>query len=91
MGLEFKFHGGTAGVLSTTANAVDFMSCYYDGLSDTLDCVLNRRSQCSWLDRHSLAERRRSAGVTPGSDGNDCVSCFQRLGQYCSTSATRPS
>lgn len=41
-GSKFKFPGGTAGVLSTTANAVDFMSCYYDGPSDTLDCVLNK-------------------------------------------------
>lgn len=40
-GSKYKFPGGTAGVLSTAASAVDFMSCYYDGPSDTLDCVLN--------------------------------------------------
>ena len=42
-GSKYKFAGGTAGVLSTSADAVDFMSCYYDGASDTLDCVLNNR------------------------------------------------
>jgi hypothetical protein len=41
-GSKFKFPNGAAGVLSTAANAVDFMSCYYDGPSDTLDCVLNK-------------------------------------------------
>lgn len=41
-GSKFKFPGGTTGVLSTAAGAVDFVSCYYDGPSDTLDCVLNK-------------------------------------------------
>jgi hypothetical protein len=41
-GSKYKFPGGTAGVLSTAAAAVDFMSCYYDLTSDTLDCVLNK-------------------------------------------------
>jgi len=34
--------GGSSLVLSTAPNAVDFMSCYYDLDSDTLDCVLNK-------------------------------------------------
>lgn len=41
-GSKYKFPGGTAGVLSTAAAAVDFMSCYYDLTSDTLDCVVNK-------------------------------------------------
>ena len=41
-GSKYKFPGGTAGVLSTAASAVDFMSCYYDATSDTLDCVLSK-------------------------------------------------
>jgi len=41
-GSKYHFPGGTDGVLTTTADAVDFMSCYYDGPSDTLDCVLNK-------------------------------------------------
>lgn len=41
-GSKYKFPGGTAGVLSTGASEVDFMSCYYDATSDTLDCVLNK-------------------------------------------------
>lgn len=41
-GSKYKFPGGTPGVLTTAANAVDFMSCYYDLASDTLDCVLNK-------------------------------------------------
>lgn len=40
-GSKYKFAGGVAGVLTTTPSGVDFMSCYYDGPSDTLDCVLN--------------------------------------------------
>lgn len=41
-GSKYKFPGGIAGVLSTAANAVDFMSCYYDSTDDTLACVLSR-------------------------------------------------
>ena len=41
-GSKFKFPGGTAGVLSTAANAVDFLSCYYHGPEDRLECVLNK-------------------------------------------------
>lgn len=41
-GSKYKFPGGVAGVLSTGANDVDFMSCYYDGPNDILICVLNK-------------------------------------------------
>jgi hypothetical protein len=41
-GSKFTFPGGADGVLSTAANAVDFMSCYYDGAADKLICVLNK-------------------------------------------------
>jgi hypothetical protein len=39
---KYKFPGGTAPVLSTAANAKDFMSCQYDATADTLFCVLNK-------------------------------------------------
>jgi hypothetical protein len=39
-GTKFKWAGGAAPVLSTAANAVDFMSCYYDGTDDVLACSL---------------------------------------------------
>ena len=41
-GSKYHFPGGVDGVLSTTANAVDFMSCYYDATSDSMCCVLNK-------------------------------------------------
>lgn len=41
-GSKFKFPGGVAGVLSTAANAVDFLSCYYHAADDRLECVLNK-------------------------------------------------
>lgn len=41
-GTKYKFPGGTAPVLTTTANAYDFMSCQYDSTDDTLFCVLNK-------------------------------------------------
>lgn len=41
-GSKYKFPGGTAGVLSTAANAVDFLSCYYHAADDRLECVLNK-------------------------------------------------
>lgn len=41
-GSKYTFANGVAGVLSTAANAVDFMSCYYDGPNDVLICVLNK-------------------------------------------------
>ena len=34
----FKFASGTAPVLSTAANAVDFMSCYYDATDGRYEC-----------------------------------------------------
>jgi hypothetical protein len=37
-GSKFKFPGGTAPVLSTGANAIDFMSCYYDATDDIMLC-----------------------------------------------------
>lgn len=41
-GSMFKFPGGTAPVLSTSANALDFMSCQYDAVDNTLICVMNK-------------------------------------------------
>jgi hypothetical protein len=41
-GSKYKFPGGTAPVLTTTASAKDFMSCEYDATDDTLYCVLNK-------------------------------------------------
>lgn len=41
-GTMFKFPGGTAPVLSTAANALDFMSCQYDAADGTLICVMNK-------------------------------------------------
>jgi hypothetical protein len=41
-GSKFKFPGGSAPVLSTAANAVDLMSCYYDSTDDTLSCVMSK-------------------------------------------------
>ncbi len=41
-GSKFKFPGGVAGTLTASNSAVDFMSCYYDATSDTLDCVINK-------------------------------------------------
>jgi hypothetical protein len=39
-GSAFKFAGGTSPILSTAANAVDFMSCYYDATDATYSCSL---------------------------------------------------
>lgn len=41
-GSKYKFPSGVAPVLTTTAGAVDFMSCQYDAEDDTLVCVMNR-------------------------------------------------
>lgn len=41
-GSMYKFPGGTAPVLSTAANALDFMSCQYDAADGTLICVMNK-------------------------------------------------
>lgn len=41
-GTKFVFAGGTDPVLSTAANAVDFMCCSYDSTDDTLACVMNK-------------------------------------------------
>lgn len=41
-GTKYTFLSGSAPVLSTAANAVDFMSCYYDGPSDKLICSLGK-------------------------------------------------
>lgn len=41
-GTKYKWAGGTAPVLTTTANAVDFLSCQYDASADTLVCVLSK-------------------------------------------------
>lgn len=41
-GSKYKFPGGTAPLLSTAANAIDFMSCQYDGTDDTIFAVLNK-------------------------------------------------
>ena len=41
-GTKYKFPGGTAPVLSTAGNALDFMSCQYDATDDTLICVTNK-------------------------------------------------
>ena len=41
-GSKYKWPGGTAPTLSTTAAAVDFMSCQYDSTSDTLLCVMSQ-------------------------------------------------
>ena len=38
----YKFPGGTPPVLSTAANAVDFMSCYYDSTDATLVCNMSK-------------------------------------------------
>ena len=37
-GTKFKWPGGTAPTLTTTANAVDLVCCEYDSTSDTLMC-----------------------------------------------------
>ncbi|PUA17254.1 hypothetical protein [Glaciimonas sp. PCH181] len=41
-GSAFKFPGGTPPILSTAANAVDLMSCYYDSTDGTLACNLSK-------------------------------------------------
>ena len=41
-GSKYKFAGGVVPVLSTSANAKDFMSCQYDATDDTLFCVINK-------------------------------------------------
>lgn len=41
-GTVYKFAGGTAPVLSTAANAVDLMSCYYDSTDNTLCCNMSK-------------------------------------------------
>lgn len=38
----YKFPGGSAPVLTTTAGAKDFMSCQYDATDATWFCVLNK-------------------------------------------------
>ena len=39
-GTMYKWPGGVAPVLSTAANAVDFLSCYYDATDGVLSCNL---------------------------------------------------
>lgn len=41
-GTKFKFPGGTAPTLSTGANAIDVLTCIYDGTLDILLCNLNK-------------------------------------------------
>lgn len=41
-GTMYKFPGGSAPVLSTAANALDFMSAQYDATDSTLVCVMNK-------------------------------------------------
>jgi hypothetical protein len=41
-GTSYKFPSGTAPVLTTTANAVDFMSCYYDSTDGVLACNMTK-------------------------------------------------
>ena len=41
-GTKYLFPGGTDPVLSTAANALDFMSCQYDATDDTLVCVMSK-------------------------------------------------
>lgn len=41
-GSNYKFPGGTAPVLTTTANAKDFMSCQWDATGGTLFCVMSK-------------------------------------------------
>jgi hypothetical protein len=41
-GSMYAFPGGTAPVLSTAADALDFMSCQYDAADGTLICVMNK-------------------------------------------------
>lgn len=40
-GSKYKFPGGSA-TLTTTASALDILSCQYDATDDTLACVLNK-------------------------------------------------
>lgn len=42
LGSKYKLAGGAAMALTATNGAVDFMSCYYDLASDTLNCVVNK-------------------------------------------------
>ncbi len=41
-GTKYLFPGGTDPVLSTAANALDFMSCQYDATDDTWVCVMSK-------------------------------------------------
>lgn len=41
-GSMYAFPGGAAPVLSTAADALDFMSCQYDAADGTLICVMNK-------------------------------------------------
>jgi hypothetical protein len=41
-GSKYKWPSGTALVLSTTANAVDFFSAYYDSTDDMLECMFGK-------------------------------------------------
>lgn len=41
-GSKYHFPDGVDGVLTTTANAVDLMSCYYNAADDSMCCVLNK-------------------------------------------------
>ena len=41
-GTAYKFPGGTPPALSTGANAVDFISCYYDGTDAVLACNISK-------------------------------------------------
>ncbi len=41
-GSKFTFPGGTDPVLSTALNSLDFMSCQYDAVEDTLVCVMSK-------------------------------------------------
>lgn len=41
-GSMYAFPGGVAPVLTTAADALDFMSCQYDAADGTLICVMNK-------------------------------------------------
>lgn len=41
-GSKYKWAGGAAPALSTAANAVDFLSMYYDATDDRWECVLSK-------------------------------------------------
>ena len=39
---QWQFPGGTEAVLTATANAIDFMSAYYNGATSKWICVMNK-------------------------------------------------